>query len=95
MTPIHELLARIRWDGEFAKARFALGYWDRVAGRVLHVDLRDIAWDGDNPSFFELVDEDGVTHGIPFHRVREVWRDGKLIWQRHPPGEAEQAKADG
>lgn len=86
MTPIHELLARIRWDTEFAKSRFVLGYWDRVTGEVQHVDLREIVWDRDNPSFIDLMDEDGVSHSIPFHRVREVWRDGELIWQRHPAG---------
>lgn len=84
MIPIHELLARIRWDAGFAQGRFVIGYWDRVAGRVQHADLREIAWDADNPSFFDLLDEDGVEHAIPFHRVREVWRDGALIWQRHP-----------
>jgi len=87
MIPIHELLARIRWDAEFAKSRFVIGYWDRVAGQVLHVDLHNIAWDSENPSFFDLVDVEGESHSIPFHRVREVWRNGNLIWQRHPPGE--------
>ena len=87
MQPIHELLARIRWDPQFAQSRFRIGYWDRVEGRVLHADLREIAWDADNPSFFDLTDEDGVAHSIPFHRVREVWRDGSLIWQRHPAGD--------
>lgn len=87
MQPIHELLARIRWDAAFAESRFVIGYLDRQAGSVLHADLREIAWDVDNPSFFDLVDEEGVTHSIPFHRVREVWRDGALIWQRHPAGD--------
>jgi len=87
MQPIHELLARIRWDAEFARSRFVIGYWDRVAGQVLHADLREIAWDADNPSIFHLTDEDGVDHGIPFHRVREVWRDGALVWERHPTGD--------
>ena len=87
MIPIHELLSRIRWDEHFAASRFVIGYWDRVEGRVLHADLREIMWDADNPSFFDLVDDEEVTHGIPFHRVREVWRDGELIWQRHPPGD--------
>lgn len=87
MIPIHQLLARIRRDPAFGRGRFAIGYWDRVAGRVLHVDLRDIAWDADTPGIFDLMDEDGVTHAVPFHRVREVWRDGTLIWARHPPGE--------
>jgi uncharacterized protein (UPF0248 family) len=86
MQPIHALLARIRWDAEFAKSRFVIGYWDRVATKVLHANLRDIAWDADNPSFFDLIDEDGLAHSIPFHRVREVWRDGTLIWDRHPAG---------
>ena len=87
MIPIHELLSRIRWDAHFAASPFGIGYWDRVAGTVLHADLREIAWDLDNPTFFDLVDAEGVAHSIPFHRVREVWRDGKLIWQRHPPGD--------
>jgi len=80
MIPIHELLSRIRWDAAFARSRFVIGYWDRVAGRVLHADLREIAW-------VDLVDADGAAHSIPFHRVREVWRDGELIWSRHPAGD--------
>jgi len=82
MIPIHELLARIRWDADYARGRFVIGYWDRVTGQVLHADLREIAWDADNPSLFHLTDEDGAAHTIPFHRVREVWRDGGLIWRR-------------
>jgi uncharacterized protein (UPF0248 family) len=87
MIPIHELLSRIRWDASFAKGRFVIGYWDRLAGRVLRADLREISWDVDNPTFFDLVDEEGLVHSIPFHRVREVWRDGSLIWPRHPAGD--------
>jgi uncharacterized protein (UPF0248 family) len=87
MQPIHELLARIRWDAEFGKSRFAIGYWDRVEHKILRADLHEIAWDADNPSFFDLIDEDGLNHSIPFHRVREVWRDGVLIWRRQGPGE--------
>jgi uncharacterized protein (UPF0248 family) len=29
MIPIRELLDRIRWDPEFAKSEFAIGYYDR------------------------------------------------------------------
>ena len=31
---------------------------------------------------FDVVDEEGVTHSVPYHRVREVWRDNELIWRR-------------
>ena len=82
MIPIHQLLSRIRWDHEYGKGRFTIGYWDRVEGRVLHADLREITWDAENPAFFDIVDEEGAGHSIPFHRVREVWRDNELIWKR-------------
>ena len=85
MQPIHELFARIRWDADFARGRFVIGYWDRVAGHVVHVGLAEVAWDAENPSFFDIVDDECVQHSIPFHRVREVWRDGALIWQRQAP----------
>ena len=29
MTPVHELLARIRWDPAFGAAKFVIGYWHR------------------------------------------------------------------
>ncbi len=34
MIPIHELLSRIRWDPEFAKGNFELGYYDRAEDRL-------------------------------------------------------------
>ncbi len=88
MIPIHELLSRIRWDKSLGNSRFVIGYWDRMENKVLHADLREVAWDRDNPSFFDLTDENGMTHSIPYHRVREVWQDGKLIWSRQPQGDA-------
>lgn len=84
MTPLHELLSRIRWDAEFGTADFVLGYHDRVAGRIVRVDLREVSIDADNPSLLDLVDEEGVVRSMPMHRVREVFRNGVLIWKREP-----------
>ena len=39
MIPIHELLNRIRWDPEFVKGNFQLGYYDRAEDRVILVSL--------------------------------------------------------
>ncbi|NWG32227.1 MAG: DUF504 domain-containing protein [Rhodocyclaceae bacterium] len=82
MQPIHELLARIRWDPEFGRGEFVLGVWDRVAHAIRHVRLADIGRDPDNPALLTLVDEEGRAHDIPLSRIREVWRDGRLIWRR-------------
>jgi uncharacterized protein (UPF0248 family) len=37
-----------------------------------------------NKFTFHVFDEDGVGHCIPLHRVREVYKDGELIWKRDP-----------
>jgi uncharacterized protein (UPF0248 family) len=31
---------------------------------------------------FKALEDDGSRHSVPYHRVREVWRDGELIWAR-------------
>lgn len=82
MTPIHELLHRIQWDPEFGRGEFHIGYFDRVENRIVRVPLRDIRLDPADRFGFQALDEDGVGHSVPFHRVRAVWKDGALIWQR-------------
>ncbi|HDP88420.1 MAG TPA: DUF504 domain-containing protein [Thioalkalivibrio sp.] len=82
MQPIHELLNRIRWDEEFARGEFVIGYLDHVNDRVVHVNLRDVAHDPEDHFRFEVYDEDGERHAIPYHRVREVYKNGELIWRR-------------
>jgi len=42
VTPIHELLARIRHDRQFGKGRFEIGYFDRREGNIQRVALREI-----------------------------------------------------
>jgi uncharacterized protein (UPF0248 family) len=84
MTPIHELLARIRWDPEFGAARFVIGYWDRVTRREVQVPFERVHFEPGEHAVFEAVEEDGSIHAVPLHRVRSVWRNGELIWHREP-----------
>lgn len=82
MIPLHELLSRIRWDPEFGRGEFRLGYLDHVRGGLIYVALNEARQEPDSLSSFELVDEDGRPHSIPYHRVKEVWKNGELIWRR-------------
>jgi uncharacterized protein (UPF0248 family) len=82
MIPIHELLNRIRWDAEFARGNFDLGYFDRMEDRVIVVPFRALEFIEDDPQAFRLVDAEGRFHRVPFHRVREVYKDGQCIWRR-------------
>jgi uncharacterized protein (UPF0248 family) len=82
MQPIHELLARIRHDREFGRANFEIGYFDRREGNVQRVAFNQVAFPEGQRRVFEVADDSGQMRRIPFHRVREVWRDGVVIWQR-------------
>jgi uncharacterized protein (UPF0248 family) len=82
MIPIHELLSRIRWDPEFAKGEFQLGYYDRAEDRIILVPLKEITFPPESPRTFQLTGIEGQVHRIPFHRVREVYRDSKRVWHR-------------
>ncbi len=82
MIPIHELLSRIRWDEAYGKADFVIGYYDRVEERIITVPLKELYFDGEDHFDFQLLDEEGVTHTIPLHRIRQLFRNGELVWQR-------------
>lgn len=83
MIPIHELLSRIRWDSEFAAAQFAIGYYDRVADTIVIVPFSTLNFSAAAPAEFTLLDDEGALHTIPLHRIRQVFRNGELIWERH------------
>ncbi|MCL4180218.1 MAG: DUF504 domain-containing protein [Verrucomicrobia bacterium] len=82
MQPIHELLARIRHDRQFGTGQFEIGFLDRVEGTIRRVAFREIAFPEGERRVFEVLDESGQARRIPFHRVREVYRDGQRIWHR-------------
>ena len=84
MTPIHELINRIRWDKKCGQGRFEIGYLDRFDGVVHRIALQKILFPEDAHHAFEVVDESAQVRRIPFHRVREVSKDGQIIWQRPP-----------
>jgi uncharacterized protein (UPF0248 family) len=82
MTPIHELLHRIRWDPAFAAASFVLGYYDRVDDRLVQVPISRVHLVPGEHFAFQVTDADGFTHEVPFHRVKDVYRNGERIWHR-------------
>jgi uncharacterized protein (UPF0248 family) len=82
MQPIRELLSRIRWDREFGLGFFEIGYFDRVEEKIIRIPFTEIIRVPGNSFSFQIIDREGVGHTIPLHRVREVHRDGILIWKR-------------
>ena len=82
MQPVQDLLHRIRWDEACGGADFAIGYYDRVAERIVRIPFAALHFPADDPFAFELCVGSGEAHRMPFHRVREVCRDGRCIWSR-------------
>lgn len=83
MIPIHELLNRIRWDEHF-DGRFEIGYYDRFNNTLLRVPFDELGFPPGDHFAFVFVDKEGTAHNIPYHRVRQVYRNGELIWHREP-----------
>lgn len=72
----------MRWDRNFGAAQFAIGYYDRPSNAVIVVPFSSISFSSDDHFDFMLLDEEGALHTIPLHRIRQVFRNGELIWQR-------------
>ena len=85
VIPVHELLNRIRWDTRFGEGYFEIGYFDHVARRILRIPLRETVFEEGNRFSFQVRDSLGELQTIPFHRVREVLKDGLPIWRRPDP----------
>ncbi|MDH4066496.1 MAG: DUF504 domain-containing protein [Acidobacteriota bacterium] len=84
MIPIQDLLHRIRWDPVFGRGQFEIAYVNHLADQLERVPLDAVRLDSAEPFGFEARGPDGLERFIPFHRVREVYRDGELIWSRPP-----------
>lgn len=82
MMPIRELLKRIQWDGEFSKADFRIGYYDRLEKGILFVPIRQVFQETGDHFSVQVIDNNGVSHMVPFHRIKQVYRNGELIWKR-------------
>jgi uncharacterized protein (UPF0248 family) len=83
MIPIQELLSRIRWDEAYGNADFVIGYYDRMQDRIVSAPLKELYFEKEDHFDFQLVDDMGETHTIPLHRIRQVFRNGESVWERH------------
>jgi len=82
MKPVQEMLNRIRWDEAWADDEFNIGYYDRVEQRVVVVAFKEIFFPKDDHFSFDLIDQEGEWHSVPYHRVKAIYRNGRLIWHR-------------
>jgi uncharacterized protein (UPF0248 family) len=82
MQPLQDLMHRMQWDADFGRGVFSLGYYDRVARQERIVPYASVRLDPERPDTLSVGDEEGMVRHIPLHRVRTVYKDGVVIWQR-------------
>lgn len=82
MQPVQEVLNRIRWDEGLAGDQFKIGYYDRVEQRLIVVAFKEIIFPKGDHFSFEVIDREGAMHSVPYHRVKAVYQNDRLIWHR-------------
>ncbi len=82
MKPVQEIMNRIRWDRNWAEDEFTIGYLDRVEHRIVIVAFKEISFPEDDHFSFDVIDQEGERHSVPYHRVKTIYRNGQLIWRR-------------
>ena len=82
MQTIQALLNRIRWDPGLSQADFEVGFVDKIAHRQIRIPFKSMQFFADEHFFFHYLDEEGMEHQVPFHRIKSVYQDGELIWHR-------------
>ena len=81
MQPVHELLSQIRWDPNFT-GEFEIAFADHMKPELQRVPVNEMRFDAQDRSVFRAFDEEGNVVSIPFHRIRKVYRNGQVIWNR-------------
>ncbi len=75
---IGDFLNKIRWDKNLKPEEYTLVYFDRILAKGFEVPFTEISRRGS----FMILRRDGQEVAIPLHRIRQVTRNGVVIWER-------------
>ena len=78
MMYIGDFLNKIRWDKKLKPEEYTIVYFDRVVERGFEVAFTSVSREGN----FFVVNRDGRKTMIPLHRIRQIKRKGKVVWER-------------
>jgi uncharacterized protein (UPF0248 family) len=78
MIYIGDLLNKIRWDTKENPKDYTIVYFDRMLERKIEIPFTSISRAGT----FMIIQQNNKDVHIPLHRIREVRKKGKIIWER-------------
>ena len=79
MIFILDLLNKIKWDPNEHPKDYIITYYDRVADINKELKFEYIK---KIEGLFIIVEVDDKEISLPVHRIREIRKNGKLIWKR-------------
>ena len=79
MISIHELLNKIKWDKNLTPEEYKLYYLDRITNSLKEIKFAQIK---ELNVFSLIVEKNNNDIDIPLHRIKEVRKEGKIIWKR-------------
>ena len=75
---IGDLLNKMRWDKNLKPEEYTIIYFDRIAEKTFEIPFNSMGRKG---NFITTLRHGQEVH-IPLHRIRQVRRNGKVIWER-------------
>ena len=79
MTPIKDLLNKIKWDKAENPADYSAHYLDRISEKLIKIDFNQIK--RVEGTFLVLYRGEEEVN-VPLHRIREVRKKGDIVWKR-------------
>ncbi len=79
MMHVREVLNKIKCDKKENPELYKIYYYDRVLDKLIEIDYKDIK---DIDKNFITIMKNNKETEIPMHRIKEVRKQGKLIWSR-------------
>lgn len=74
---IGDILNKIRWDKHFKPEEYVIIYFDRVAEKTYEIPFLSMGREGN----FFTIKINGRKSSIPLHRIRQIRRNGKIVWE--------------
>jgi len=78
MMSIKDFLNKIKWSKKENPDDYSIGYWDNVEKKLIFIGFNEIK---KIERSFLLLDMEEETY-IPMHRIKEVKKQGNIVWKR-------------
>ena len=78
MTPIQDLLNKIKWDKRENPNQYTIFYYDRILNKLIQIPYTKIK---KLEGSFMVLDNEQESN-IPLHRVKKVEKNNVVVWER-------------